>query len=333
LNPEERARLALLERAGVLKATLAGALSAAASVVAATSAGSEEQSVQYWSLVLGVTAVASLLELGYLYWDGVGTVRRMANAAGLELNDAVVSESIALGLARAALELPSPPESSLGVHAHQERSKLVIVGASLLYKAKVTITNLVLKLLLRRVLGRAAGAYVAVVAIPVTAVWNGIVAFRILREARLRIVGSTSTDVLLDFIGADGSDCVLAMKAIACVTVSAARVHPNVEALAERLLHQHPEIEVSPALGDRRKLLAELVTLTPSQRAIVLRAAVAASVIDARLSKREEKLLSELAAAAKRELPLAELRELTRNLVFGSGLDEERLGLLHKQMS
>jgi hypothetical protein len=119
LNVEERAELRRIERQAVGRAGVAGALSGLASASAAMwatlrfigpdgSAHSTAASARYWGVVGGATLVASIFEIGFLYWDALRSVHAMATAAGLKFShESQTNEQreVALALARAALEL------------------------------------------------------------------------------------------------------------------------------------------------------------------------------------------------------------------------------------
>src|SRR6188474_3513943 len=83
LTPEEQRALRRIQRGAVLRAGLAGAVSALVSAAAAIVAGDPAQGpVRYWTLVGVATLVASIFEIGYLYLDALRAVREMAAAAG-----------------------------------------------------------------------------------------------------------------------------------------------------------------------------------------------------------------------------------------------------------
>lgn len=329
LTPGEQAALLALQRRGVARAAAAGALSALASVIATLAAPQVDvDPVRYWVTVGAVTGVATVFEIGFLYVDALDTVRKMAAAAGLALksDETEASQEIALALARAALELPTPPRSVLGVDPRGEQSRLQLLLVGVIYKLKVTATNFLLKALLRRALGRfAARAYLEMIAIPVTALWNGIVTFWVFREARLRIIGPSAAKQLSVWIhqGTDRSE--LALRALACVTVKARDAHPNVEALAREVLAEAPEAVPSPALGERSAMLSLLEGASRGTQLLALRAAVAAALVDGRLTRRERALLEEMFQAAGLAVPWALISELRAHLVAGEGLREDLL--------
>src|SRR5436853_2906562 len=81
LNPDERKALRKIERGAILRAAIAGALStivaAVTEVLAHPLLGPDDrhatfdQQVRFWSIVGGATVLASIIEILYLYWDGL----------------------------------------------------------------------------------------------------------------------------------------------------------------------------------------------------------------------------------------------------------------------
>jgi hypothetical protein len=206
LNPDERRALRRIERGAVLRAATAGALSGSASAGAAIwarrflgpegAAHSSADALRFWGTVGCATLVASAFEIGFLYWDALRSVHRMATAAGLKLSQQELSRDqreIALALARAALELPNPPHSELGVDPRRESIRWILALASLLYKAKIALTNFLFKGVLRSLIGQSlATAALELVTVPVTAIWNAVVCWYVVREARLRAMGPSA---------------------------------------------------------------------------------------------------------------------------------------------
>src|SRR5687767_9854564 len=88
LNADEQRELRRIERRAVLRAATAGALSGAATAAAAIWAHrfigvdgtplSAGDGARFWLVVIGVTIVASIFEIGFLYWDALRSVHAMA---------------------------------------------------------------------------------------------------------------------------------------------------------------------------------------------------------------------------------------------------------------
>jgi hypothetical protein len=327
LTLAEQQNLRAVQRQGVFRAALAGALSAAVSGAASALAPQYTQSeLGYWLIVGIVTGVASVLEIAFLYADGLRAVREMAAYAGLNIDPEREEAELALALCRAALELPSPPDNSLGVDPYREVTKLKAIALSLLYKAKIALTSFILKAILRRALGRVAvRSALEFVAVPVTAAWNAIVAHWVLTEARLRIVGPSAVGELAQWIESRPEERHIVNEAVACVIVKARAVHPNVELLARQFLPVAVEVR---GFGDLPTLIAHLEAANENARLVALRALCAAAIVDGRLSKQERTLLTQAFRASGREVPLKELEELRRHMVRGDGLRVDLLSEL-----
>jgi len=332
LTPNEQRALRRIQRAAVGRAALAGAVSALMSASAAIALGDPERApLQYWVLVGSVTVIASVFEIGYLYLDALRAVRDMAAAAGLALDPETEHAELAVVLARAALELPSPPHNVLEVDPHREASRLTLALAGLLYKAKIALTSFLLKALLRRALGRAvARSALELIAIPVTAIWNAVVAHWVLEEARLRIIGPSAAAELQRWTGAHSQAQDLELEAVACVIVKAQSVHPNTDHLGRLFLGNRP---LPPELGNEGRFLQALTTAGAEQAVAALRALAAAAIIDGRLTRRERRLLDRAFSARSLTVPWPELEELRRHMVAGDGLRKDLLVELDRRLA
>jgi len=329
LDPHERQALRRIERWAVTRAGVAGVLSAGVTAFVTLRAAALEHSdkVAYWQYVVGISAVATVFEVGYLYWDALRTVRQMAKSSGVVLyaGDSL-NHGVALALARAALELPNPPRNPLGVDPYREARRWQLLAASIIYKAKIALSTFVLKALLRRVLGRlAARAALEFVAVPVTAAWNMVVCWRVLREARIRAMGPSLTKELADWI-ADTEPGVAASRefsrlvawALGTSIVKNRRVHPNWSTLVAHL--ELPE-QAEADFGDCPRFLATLKSAAVVHQRAALRALVAAAVLDGRCSSLERQWLEVVFTVVGRTAPLAEVSRACKAFVAGDGFD------------
>jgi hypothetical protein len=334
LTAEERSALRSIARHAVARAALAGALSALASGTAGIvahryypttgAAVGSSNFVAYWSWVVGVTVVASVFEIGFLYWDALRSVHRMACAAGLKFDSAAGRNDpldVMGALARAALELPNPPEPRAGIDPRREASALFVLVASLLYKAKIALTTFVTKALVRSVLGRAAArVLLELVSVPVTAAWNAVVCHAVLTEAKLRILGPSAVVELLTMASASAAvterGWQTAYRAAASAVVRTRDFHPNhlavVRELAERI-----SMDQVPQADDTSRFLHELQQLGETDQRFVLQVLVTAAVLDGRVSGRERQLLRQAMAACGRPLNWPAVRASLRGFRAG----------------
>ncbi len=341
LNPRERAALKRISRANVARAALAGALSALAAAVADRLAqpllgphpevATVAQQVRFWSVVGGVTVVASVVEILFLYWDALRSVHALSVAAGVPLFEGEdPEEAVAAGLARAALELPNPPEPLFGVDPRREASKVKLLVSSLAYKAKIGVSNFILKALVRRMMGRVVvRAWLEFVSIPVTALWNALVAAQVMREARIRAMGPSAVIELVRVIFASAPPLSQAAKdgvfrAVASAIVRTTDLHPN---LARLLAEVGAKIgaPVREAPDDTFRFLEDLARLSPEEQRVVLRTLAVAAIIDGRLNEPEKRLLAAALKACGRNADLAPVLALRKRFVAGEAIPPEAL--------
>jgi hypothetical protein len=261
-------------------------------------------------------------------------VHRLSHAAGLSLFEGEPSRPVvAAALARAALELPNPLETSYHIDPHRDVSKPRLLLATLLYKLKIGITSFLLKLVLRRLLTRAAvRVWLVFIAVPVTAAWNAIVAFRVIREARVRAMGPSAarelTRRIFERYGAPSPEGGLAaLRAIGACVVSSFDLHPNHHALLDEV-QSRVNAPGEADLGDRDALLRDLPALTADEQRLVVSLLGVASILDARLTRRERATFAAARAAMGLGADVAPLRALRRAFAHGRPIDDAMLGAL-----
>ena len=343
LNPEELAALSRIERNVVIRAAIAGALSALLTSVAEMTAlpvfgfdpddTSTAGLLRYWGLVGGVTAVATAAEIGFLYWDSLRSVHQLARAADLVMFGRTHREeasTVATALARAALELPNAPTGAYPIDPMRETSKVALFFAGLLYKLKVGLTSFLLKALLRRLLGRAVlKVYLVLVSIPVTAAWNATVAWWVIRQARLRVIGPSAARELTEKIFTGAPDLskearVEALRAVAGSIVRTHDLHPNLVALFSEV-HRHVGDPPLEALDDTALFVDRLAALAPREQQIVLEVLAIAVILDGRVSRAERRLVQAAKRACNRTDDLDALRRLRQTFVRGRAIQVEQL--------
>ncbi len=342
LNADERRALRQIERSAIARAAAAGALSGLVCAIPAivmtpvAATAPHGDLVRYWGVIIGVTIVASVLEIAFLYWDGLRAVQRLAHAAGMDLADPALEHdttSALWALARAALEAPNPPNAVPGVDPLREASKTRVFVASVLYKLKVTISGFLAKALVRRAMGRAATRSVLeLVAVPVTAVWDAVVCWLIVREARLRVLGPSAANEFTNIVAPAPSalsercrECCL--RAIGAAAVRSEDLHPNLVALlktAQRALVTSADASVE-SIDDSQRFLSLIAELARDEQTIVLRMLATASIIDGRLAREEKRLLEEAFARCGRSVELSAIEALRRAFVSGDAIPPSRI--------
>jgi len=346
LNPEERKGLRRVLLGAVSRSALAGAISASVSAVAELYASSfipedapvwSLHTLHFWAIVGGATAVASVLEILFIYWDTLRSVHQLAHVAGLNVfgpHGRGEHRAIAAALARAALELPNPIDGNVHVNPLRESSKAMLLAASLAYKAKIGVTNFLFKMIVRRMLGRilvrsTLNALIPFVAVPITALWNGIVTRKVLEEAKLRAMGPSAAEELVGLVFAEVpalSDAgrLAAVRAIASAIVRTQDLHPNVVALLEEVRKKAGDTG-NAELDDVGEFLESLATLTPKELRVALQLLAVAIAVDGKVTAKETRLYTDALQAVGRPVDLAPVVRLTRAFVHGEGVAVDAL--------
>lgn len=358
LNPEERRALRRIEYWAVGRAALIGAVCAGfgalANIAAQPLLGEDSANASWgaWAEFLTVTLLAALplvaLELSLIYWNAIDSVHQLAAAAGLPLfrakeagQDVVGQEGevdsedeiFAAVLARAALEIPNPPRPMFGIDPRREASRLRILMATMVYKAKVSLTKFVVRTLLTRVFGRAAlRAWIPFVAIPITALWDALVCRRALREARLRAIGPSAAQELLGFVLAAHPEPSPAlrealMRAIGTAVVRSRDFHPNLIELLDDLKGRIGET-AAEALDDVPRFIECLRRLAPDEQRSVLHALVIGCILDGRVRQGERAIMSRAFRVCGRAPPRIQVLVLQRALLSGDALEPRMLAAL-----
>ena len=332
LNPVERAGLLRVTRGAVLRAALAGAINAAATGVGALFAarvlGHEPehaswlQHASYWGLFGVLALIAAVLEIAYLYWDSLRAVRSLSLVAGLQL-DSFDNLDVRYALARAAFELPNPPDATFGVNPHREASRFTLATASIVYKLKISVSNFVFKAIVERAIGRlATRSVLAFTAIPINAVWNALVCWFVLREARIRVMGPSAASEMLSVVfQAEPTPSAALLtavhRALGAAVVRTSELHPNHVSLMRELRLRFGEPLAGVEVDDTRAFLDSLARLTYSERCTTLRVLTVAAILDGRLVKRERRLLLEAYEAASITPALEHVELLRKAFVSG----------------
>lgn len=310
LNRSERKQLRRIQRNNIIRAAVAGGISAGLSVIASVML--EEpmlgpnsadlpfmEQIWYLGAVMGISTVFTAIEIGYLYWDALRSVHRLSVTAGLDLfpkNEG--EEVIATVLVRAALELPNPPDEVDGINPRREISKIRLLIGTLVYKLKATATNFVVKALMRRVVGRAGfRTWMEVTSVPVFAFWNALIAWWVIKQARIRAMGPSAvkeyTEIIFREMGAIGEKAQIeSFQAVGSAVVRSVDLHPNLIVLVEALEKKFGD-PGKIVMDDSHLFLDHFSDLEPNEQDFVLRILVLASIIDGKLKYRERILLKE----------------------------------------
>ncbi len=333
LNDRERKTLMRIQRNSIIRQSFAGAVSALISVLIGfwiwpypgelDHSLTWEEQLWYYGWLYGLSFFVTAIEIAYLYYDSLRSVHRLANVAGLDLFPADEEEQgVALSLVRAALELPNPPDNLERVDPRKEIKKWQVFVAAMIYKLKATATNFFLKAVARRIAGRSGlRAAMEFLAVPVFAFWNGLIAYWVLRQARVRAMGPSAVEEFSQLIYTDVDKYskaaqLAAFRAIGAAIVRTVDLHPNLIALMKstyRYLGDPGEVE----LDSSPLFLESLGPIPDNEQDFALKVFVLASIIDGKLARREKKLLIKAFKICGYEPNLAGVKKLRKTFVGG----------------
>jgi hypothetical protein len=279
------------------------------------------------SRFLAVTLLISVAEIAFLYWNALRMAAGYASHTGFGLLPDRFEDLRARGLARAALELPDPRDPVYGIDPFANVPWWRHWASTLLYRLKVGTTNFVLRALVRRVLGRAAFRFfVPLLAIPVFVVWNGLITWWALRQARIRAFGALAVREVIERLDAGVSDLGedarrTLVDGVGAVLVRRRGAHPNLVVLLGALIDRLAQAEgrVDP---DWNACVRRCRRLDPHERQVIVDVLALALVLDGRPRRDDRELLKGAATACGLSVPPDRLDSLREAVRLGQGLGD-----------
>jgi hypothetical protein len=284
-----------------------------------------DEMIWYWGAFMVLAGAVTVIEIGYLYWLVLGTLARMVNTVGIGISHRQ-DDVITTGISRAGLDMPNPRTRFHGVDPYARIHGLKLLLYTLAYRAKVGVTSILMRLLLRRILGRAAlRAFLPFLAIPLYAVWNVLILRWIMREGRVRAAGPIAVEQLSaridderESIGREEQDLLLALVAEAMMCARDA--HPNFLLLLDSLIEQFGlDPDKRDIARDWEWCRERLEALDSRRQDLALHVLCTAIVLGGRPRRRERQLAEDAFRACGRELDGDKLKEAFEAFAWGQG--------------
>jgi len=287
----------------------------------------EAPALEHYSWVGVVMVVATAVEFYLLFYISLRAVHRVSEFIHME---DLAHESLQDGvfgvkniLARTALEIQDPELEILGIDPFRQISKKNLFVLGLLYKGKIIVSNLILKLGLRATYGdHLFGIPVLYAAIPVEIFWNGVVIRKVIHEARLRLFGYALANRIADTVSREGYLSVLSptakkgcLRAIGNAVVMTQNYHPNMVILLLRF-QDLLDIQEEDRYDDWPLFLETLREVSENERNFLLDLLTVAAAFDGKLSRIERDHLRE-AYQDDADLYVGRLTDLTAHLKHG----------------
>jgi hypothetical protein len=262
----------------------------------------DESFLVHYGWVVGITLLATLIEFYVLFLIALKAVYEVSELINMHATESELMDdglfSVKHILARTAMELSDPELKILGIDPFKRISKKNLFILSLLYKAKIVLTNLVLKYLLRLSFGPTIfGISILYEALLVECFWNSVVIRRVVHEARLRLFGFALANQIAKNVISDNMLQQLSpmaqkgcLRAIGNAVVMSKNYHPNMIILLIRF-QQVLQITEENRYDDWNLFLETLQNVSEKERNFLLDLFTVAAAFDGRLSELEEENL------------------------------------------
>ncbi len=281
----------------------------------------------HYGWVAAVTVISIAIELYLLFIIALKAVYEVSEVVNLRATESEFEKdglfSVKNILARTALELPDPELKIMGIDPFKRISKKNLLVLGLLYKAKIFVTNIVLKYTLIFIVGKTIfGISILYEAVLVECFWNSVVISKVVKEARLRLFGfalaneigrNVVNDKCLEELSAIARRGCL--RAIGNAVVMAQNYHPNMIILLIRF-QQILRISEPDKYDDWDLFLETLQQVSEKERHFLLDLFTVAAAFDGRLSNLETENLH-IAYGKDYEVYKPRLLKLTEELTNG----------------
>jgi hypothetical protein len=281
----------------------------------------------HYGWVAVVTVISIAIELYLLFIIALKAVYEVSEIVNLRATESEFEKdglfSVKNILARTALELPDPELKIMGIDPFKRISKKNLLVLGLLYKAKIFVTNIVLKYGLIFLVGKTIfGVSILYEAILVECFWNSVVIRKVVLEARLRLFGfalaneigkNVLQDQLLNNLSANAQRGCL--RAIGNAVVMAQNYHPNMIILMIRF-QQILKISEPNKLDDWNLFLETLQQVSEKERNFLLDLFTVSAAFDGKLSTLETESL-QAAYGKEYDIYKPRLLKLTKELTNG----------------
>jgi hypothetical protein len=288
----------------VIIAFLVGALTTVPAVLFETYYRNSFATLHYYLWLSLITVVLLVIEVGILYWLGMRSTYTLAQITGYEgehENELPPEYDIKNMMVRSALELSDPTIEYLGINPHKYVSKKWIFITAILYKAKIVLSSILIKFILQKIASRYGVRMGFVwVSIPVTAIWDAIVMYHVIKDARLRLFGYHLSKYIIDEVLTDEVMSSYsphtqegAIRAVSTMMVLAKSYHPNNIILLIRL-SQNFDISEAKDYDELDKFLQHLQNSSKEEKMFLKTLVSITAVFDGKLTKTEKTALVQI---------------------------------------
>jgi hypothetical protein len=297
----------------------------------------QESFIKHYGIVALVTIISIVIEIYLLFLIALKAVYEVSEIIHLQTTEKELTLDGLFGvkniLARTALELPDPEMEILGIDPFKRISKKNLLVLSLIYKAKIFVTNVVVKYLLLYLVGKTIfGVSILYEALLVECFWNAVVIWRVVKEARLRLFGfalanqitkNLAASNLVQQLSTEGK--IGCLRAVGNAVVMAQNYHPNMVVLLLSF-QQILKIKTAEKLDDWDLFLQTLHDLPEQEQNFLMDVFTVSAAFDGKISALEAENFKTV-YREKFDLYFPRIKQLTQYLE--EGMLNKALALSH----
>ncbi|DBA02981.1 TPA: hypothetical protein N0F65_003169 [Lagenidium giganteum] len=210
-------------------------------------------SVEYFAYIIVINVAVSLLEVHGMYVTAVVCAFRLTICTNLVLypQDAE-REFLTRSIARAALQVGHRQDKLFGIDPMKGSPRLVLFLSFLMYKSKRYMLKFLVKLLIKRVLWRAAAKSILnLLVLPINGIMNAWTIRGVMLNCRVSIIGPPCVVQLMEiFFVEDGcfnpQQRLDYLLTVGCCLVCKRCVHPNIEIMVDMMRKRWMTVESWP---------------------------------------------------------------------------------------
>jgi hypothetical protein len=228
-------------------------------------------------------------------------------------------EQVAL-LTEAGLEMPARHMKLLEINPYIGLTKFSYYALIIGTKLKATLSNVLIKFLVRRLLGRyAIRVVIDLVGIPIFAFWNAWASRQVMKEAQMRIVAGFATqDFIRDFSPEDLASVREKLHMLFHFVAQQKRQYNfALYSFMKEMMRIFPELDLK---YDREVTINDLFGEDPEVNRTMARLLIFGLIVDGTFSVKERLTIRKVVKEAWFPLSMDEMDEILKGYVNGEGL-------------
>lgn len=284
-----------------------------------------------WGINLSSLLFFTGLEFYLLYLVGFYYLAKITNYMELLIHDdpILVTNNKNI-LARLILEIPDHRMNVLNIDPFRFVNKHSLIIQTVIYKLKVFLSNFLAKLIIRKILTRSSlRLYADFIIAPITAIWDGIVAYIIFQEVKQRLFARKLAEELFANIAKastsmDNSSKDLAVRAIANTIVLNQKFHPNLEFLLLKVNDLFQDsVRKDIILDDWEYFISSLAVQDKETTKFISMLFNFCCALDGKFSKLESRVIQE-SEVLSNETNLLQIAEIKMHILKGNYIEARK---------